>query len=269
MGEVITISRRTLLAGSATLAATMLACTPNAYADPPVKGCWTLAPAASDDFTSFDSGRWTKGLWYATSGVGAFNPANVTLTGGELELTAKLETYNGMSYTFGAVESTFDVPGAPSYVEVRAKVLDSAANVLSAIWMQSSPLSLANNPNPEIDIQETFTYNQVLTSLHRWIMARPGDTNYTHHEDAHERYTTRVADSSDGYHVYGLERNNGVLRSYFDNELVWQVTPRDVAYLTLPRHLVLSLEGHLGQPVDAHLPATFRIDYVHTYVPCR
>jgi beta-glucanase (GH16 family) len=269
MGEVITIGRRALLAGSAALAAIALASAPTAYADPPTKGCWILAPSASDDFTSFDSSKWTKGLWYATSGVGAFNPANVTVTGGELELTAKLGTYNGVPYTFGAVESKFDIPGAPSYVEVRAKPLDSAANVLSAIWMQTSPLTQANNPNPEIDIEETFTYNQLLTSLHRWIMARPGDTDYTHREDAHKRYTTGVADSSDGYHVYGLERNNGVLRSYFDNQLAWQIRPRDAAYAAMPRHLVLSLEGHLGQPVDAYLPATFRIDYVHTYVPCR
>ena len=153
MGEGLTISRRTLLAGSAALAATALAAVPTAHADPAASGCWTLVPSASDDFTSFDTSNWNKGLWYATSGVGAFNPANITVTGGELALTAKLETYDGKPYAFGAVESKFDIPGAPSYVEVRAKVLDSAANVLSAIWMQTSPLSQANNPNPEIDIE--------------------------------------------------------------------------------------------------------------------
>jgi beta-glucanase (GH16 family) len=268
MGEGLTISRRTLLAGSAALAATVLAPVPTAHADPAASGCWTLVPSASDDFTSFDTSKWTKALWYATSGVGAFNPANVTGTGGELALTAKLETYNGKPYTFGAVESKFDIPGVPSYVEVRATVLDSAANVLSAIWMQTSPLSQANNPNPEIDIEETFAYDQLTSSIHRWIVPSTGEAHYTHYADAHKRYTTGVADSSDEYHVYGLERDNGVLRYYFDNQLAWQITPPDVAYVTLPRHLVLSLEGHLGQPVDAHLPAAFGIDYVHTYVPC-
>ena len=56
------------------------------------------------------------------------------------------------------MESKFDVPGTASYVEVRAKALDKKPNVLSAIWMQSSPLSFELNPNPEIDIMETFDY---------------------------------------------------------------------------------------------------------------
>lgn len=255
--------RRMLLAGSAALAAAALAPVASAHTKPPAGECWTLVPSASDDFTTFDTSKWTKGLWYDTSGVGAFNPANVTVTGGELALTARLETYNGKPYTFGAVESTFDIPGALSYVEVRAKVLRSAANVLSAIWMQSSPLTEASNPNPEIDIEETFTYNQLIASLHRWVAPISEET---HVLDAHERHNTDVADISDGYHLYGLERNNGVLRFYFDNQLAWQITPRDATYVTMPRHLVLSLEGHLGQPVDAYLPATYRIDYVRTYV---
>jgi hypothetical protein len=204
-------------------------------------------------------------LWYDVSGVGAFNPANVTVADGELAITAKLETYNAKAYTFGAVESIFDIPGAPSYVEVRAKVLRSDANVLSAVWLQTSPLSEANNPNPEIDIEETFNYHQLIASLHRWPTPIGEET---HVLDTHERRDIKVADISNSYHLFGLERSNGVLRFYFDNKLAWQITPRDAAYVTMPRHLVLSLEGHLGQPVDAHLPATFRVDYVRTYV-CR
>ena len=35
----------------------------------------------------------------------------------------------------------------------------------------------------------------------------------------------------------------------------------------MARHVVLSLEGHLGDPVDGHLPQSFLVDYVRTYVP--
>jgi len=255
--------RRTLSIGSGILAAVAFASVWSAQTKSPAGGCWTLQPSASDDFTSFDASKWTTHLWYDTSGVGAFNPANVAVTDGELTLSAKRETHNGKPYTFGAVESTLDIPGAPSYVEVRARVLRSAANVLSAIWLQTSPLSQANNPNPEIDIEETFTYHQLIASLHRWVAPV---SEKTHVLDAHERSNVNIADISDDYHLYGLERNNGVLRFYFDNQLVWQTAPRDAAYVTMPRHLVLSLEGHLGQPVDAYLPATYRIDYVRTYV---
>ena len=126
----------------------------------PHPGKWNLVVAASDEFdgSTLDAAKWKKGLWYDTSGVLAFKQENITVSGGNLVLTARKEVFNEKSYTCGAVESLFDVPGVNSYLEVRAKALPRVANVLSAIWLQSSPLTLANNPNPEIDIQETFNY---------------------------------------------------------------------------------------------------------------
>ncbi len=34
----------------------------------------------------------------------------------------------------------------------------------------------------------------------------------------------------------------------------------------MPRHVVLSLEGHLGDPVGRFLPQSFLVDYVRTYI---
>src|SRR5262245_167365 len=108
-------------------------------------GNWERVVAASDEFdgVALAPGRWRKGLWYDTSGVLAFKPENVSVSGGNLVLAARKEAFNGKSYTSGAVESLFDVPGENSYLEVRAKALHRNANVLSAIWMQSSPLTTA------------------------------------------------------------------------------------------------------------------------------
>lgn len=112
-------------------------------AAPPEGGNWTFLPASSDEFDGdrLDESKWTNGIWYDVTTDLAFSPANVSVRDGNLVLTAKKEDYNGKTYTAGAVESKFDVPGTASYVEVRAKALDKKANVLSAIWMQSSPLS--------------------------------------------------------------------------------------------------------------------------------
>ena len=135
-------------------------------------GKWNPVAAASDEFdgSALDAAKWKKGLWYDTSGVLAFRQENITVSGGNLVLTARKEAFNEKSYTYGAVESLFDVPGVNSYVEVRAKALHRNANVLSAIWLQSSPLTTANNPNPEIDIQETFNYHGVVSTLHTWAI---------------------------------------------------------------------------------------------------
>ena len=109
-----------------------------------IPGSWNLVAAASDEFggSTLDVAKWKKDLWYGTSGVLAFKQENITVSDGSLVLTARKELFNEKSYTIGAVESLFDVPGANSYVEVRAKALHQNANVLSAIWLQSSPLTL-------------------------------------------------------------------------------------------------------------------------------
>ena len=65
------------------------------------------------------------------------------------------------------------------------------ANVLSAIWLQSSPLTAANNPNPEIDIQETFNYHGVVSTLHTWAIdpdtpAPTAADEYIHDPDSPE-----------------------------------------------------------------------------------
>ncbi|HKR34054.1 MAG TPA: glycoside hydrolase family 16 protein [Steroidobacteraceae bacterium] len=236
-------------------------------------GKWNLVVAASDEFDGFtlDAAKWKKGLWYDTSGVLAFRQENTTVSGGNLVLTARKEVFNEKSYTCGAVESLFDVPGVNSYVEVRAKALPRAANVLSAIWLQSSPLTAANNPNPEIDIQETFNYSGVVSTLHTWTIdpANPAPTapdEYLHTQTAPHEFDASVDVSAD-YHVYGLERSQGKLRFYFDGKLAWEVTPSHPSFVNLPRHVVLSLEGHLGDPVARYLPQSFLVDYVRTYIP--
>jgi beta-glucanase (GH16 family) len=234
-------------------------------------GNWNLVAAASDEFDGFalDAAKWKTGLWYDTSGALAFRPDNITVSGGNLVLTARKEAFHEKSYTCGAVESLFDVPGEKSYVEVRAKALPRDANVLSAIWLQSSPLTAANNPNPEIDIQETFNYLGLVSTLHTWAIdpAAPAPTDpgdYAHTQTPPHEFKTGVDVSAD-FHVYGLERSEGKLRFYFDGKLAWELTPSHPSFVSLPRHVVLSLEGHLGDPVDRHLPESFLVDYVRTY----
>lgn len=231
-------------------------------AAPPQEGYWTLLRSSSDEFegTTLDTSKWKNGIWYDTSSDLAFKSENVSVSNGNLVLTAKQEPYNGKSYTIGAVESKFDVPGTDSYVEVRAKVLDSKANVLSAIWLQSSPLTSALNPNPEIDIMETFDFSKMTSTIHIW-----NQNPSIHLQLGKNNWNTGLSDISSDYHTYGLERRNGKMRFYFDGKLTWEKTSSYDSFVQLSRHMVLSLEGHLGAPAKAYLPGEFLIDYVRTY----
>lgn len=209
---------------------------------------------------------WSYGLWYPRSGVGIFDPARACVHDSVLSLEARQGADGG--YTFGAVESRFDTPGLRSYVEVRARVLTSAANVLSAIWLQSSNLDGGPNlldgaaPNPEIDVLETFHYDGVDSATHIW----PDNTDATHVAfGGNDGYLGEGVDISRGYHLYGVERRDGHVRIFFDRRLVWDLEAPDPSLWRMSRHVVLSLEGHLGRPVPEALPATYDIDSVTTY----
>ncbi|WP_128683176.1 glycoside hydrolase family 16 protein [Actinomyces qiguomingii] len=227
---------------------------------------WTMVDSLSDEFdTPLNPDRWHKGLWYPGSDLHAFRDDNALTEGGNLRLYARKEYYAGKGYTFGAVESVFDTPGVCSYVEVRAKCLAGAANVLSAIWLQSSRLDGVNHlladPNPEIDIQENTADRVMQAALHLW----PGNDEARHVRYGGNANPNVGVDVTADYHLYGAERRDGRLRLYFDRRLLWELPAPDPSLWRMSRHVVFSLEAHRGWPRDAGLPASFDIDYVHTY----
>ena len=78
-------------------------------------------------------------------------------------------------------------------------------------------------------------------------------------------WKTGLEDISADYHTYALERREGKMRFYFDGQLAWEKTSREDSFVELSRHMVLSLEGHLGTPEEQYLPGEFLVDYVRTY----
>jgi beta-glucanase (GH16 family) len=233
----------------------------------PPSSDWTLIPEISDEFsgTSLDATKWKIETGYPGSGPFAFSPKNVTVSGGRLNLTARKEDLNGKPYTAAFLESKISDPGNGSYVEVRARPIDFRANICCAIWEQNFPLGEAANPNPEIDIQEYMLGKigipeRVASTLHRWP-TKPG----VHTMDATQTYDALRPLYYD-FHTYGLERRDGKLRFYLDGFKYWEYNVASMPeFVTMPRHVIFSLEGHAGNPVDAFLPAAFQIDYLRIY----
>jgi len=233
----------------------------------PPSPSWTLIPEISDEFsgTSLDTTKWSMQPGYPTSGVFAFKPDNIAVSGGYLNLSARKEDFNGKSYSSAFLESKVSDPGDGSYLEVRGKPIDFRANICCAIWEQNFPLQQSNDPNPEIDIQEYLLGkvgipNRVRSTLHRWP-TRPG----VHTEDASQSYDAPAPLYYD-FHTYGLERRDGKLRFYLDGFKYWEYNVVSMPeYATMPRHIIFSLEGHAGNPVDSYLPVAFQIDYVRIY----
>lgn len=278
----MTVTRRDLLASAAILAGLPLvggALSPEARAAGPQIDIdeWTLVDSLSDDFNTFDEARWRKGLWYPGSNNHTFQDENVEASGGSLHLWARSETVAGKPFTFGAVESRFDTPGLCSYVEVRARCLDSAANILSAVWLQSSTLTgqdrLKSEPNPEIDVQENVTDHDVNWAHHLWPWDGTRHVNdkvgWEHGGNGGQHPTGH--DLTQDYHLYGVERRDGHVRLYYDRVRYADIDTsrlpeRFGALARMSRHVVLSLEDHSRSPHRSEsLPASFDIDYVRTY----
>ncbi|WP_196717016.1 glycoside hydrolase family 16 protein [Actinomyces trachealis] len=276
----MTLSRRHLLMSAAMITGLPYlseALTPDAFAagtQMDLDG-WTLVPSLSDDFASFDSTRWRKGLWYPESWHrGYFWDDNVTVSDGTLHLAAKSQSVSpGIPLTFGAVESRFDTPGLCSYVEVKARCLDSAASILSAIWLQSSTLKgedrLKSEPNPEIDVHENVSDRAVDWAHHLWPW--DGSKHWDDKVSGNGGHYPLDHDLTKDYHLYGVERRDGHVRLYYDRIQYADIDTSKLpgrfgALARMSRHVVLSLEGHSrGRYNPAALPASFDIEYVHTY----
>lgn len=228
-------------------------------------GNWKLLPENSDEFEGslLDTLKWSDKVGYPVSRVFAFRNENISVKGGNLRLTSKKEEFKGKSYTSAWMESKFSDPGNGSFVEIRAKVIDFRVNICCAIWEQNFPGTRAFDPNPEIDIQEFLLSpdpNKVDSHLHRWPV-KPG----IHTMDGAQSWRSPVPLCYD-FHNYGLERRDGKLRFYLDGVKYWEYDVSSMPeYVTMPRHVIFSLEGHSGNPVDSYLPASFLIDYVRVY----
>ncbi|MDQ6422992.1 glycoside hydrolase family 16 protein [Paenibacillus sp. LHD-117] len=251
-----------------TLAATLLVGTilsissTSVRAEGPSGTVWTQDFSRSDEFDSLDSSKWGTSLWYDTSGVFAFKPNNVSVSGGIMKLAAKKESFNGKSYTAGVLKSKFQV-GANSYTEIRAKMINKNANVTAALWLSDEPVPWSN-PNIEIDMQESLDADgapqRVESTLHTW----PQDPDF-HFVAGNKKYIASAPLDND-FHVYGLERRDGKLRFYLDGVKYWEYNASVIKeFATQPRNVIMSIEGHSGNPVDAYLPSDFEIDYVRVY----
>lgn len=248
----------------------------------PSGALWDFDASRSDEFNSFDNTKWSNDpLWYdgGVSGKFAYKNANAYVSGGYAHLAARKEKHqNGTdaqyfrNYTAGCLKSKFEV-GDNTYTEVSAKLVNHLANVCSAIWLGDEPAD-NKNPNIEIDLHESkepLTKPNVFNcSLLDW--PRPYNPNHVNN-NLGTWFHTETANLDAGFHTYGVERRAGRLRIFVDELLRFDSNTATFnagktflpEYMTQLRPLILSIEGHAGDPVDTQLPAELLIDWVHVF----
>jgi len=231
---------------------------------------WTMSWSDEFDGTSLDSTKWTvdTGDSFGTGqqDYDTARPENVSVTGGNLVLTARQESYSGAGYTSGRIETSTKFAQAYGRFEARIQ-LPQGQGMWPAFWLLGDDYQTAGWPGcGEIDVMECRGVQPatVLGSIHG-----PGGDSYT------EGFTLPDGTTfADGFHVFALEWVPGELRWYVDDQLyetqAADLLPASQAWVfDHPFFIILDLAvgGDFGGAVNASttFPQSMLVDYVRVY----
>jgi beta-glucanase (GH16 family) len=268
-------SATTIATGSTTTAPTTPPSTttsPVTEPDPPLSGHWNTV--FDDEFNGttlnpvWHSGQWWDQSTTIPAGDGeleAYDPSGVSVSGGELHLSARADSQYGAAtpYVSGMVttggyryatspQSTFSFQYG--YMEVRAKV-PSGQGLWPAIWML--PASYADSDG-EIDVMEE-------------LGSQPTKAYFTVHHLAlnlNQQFTETGVDLSAGFHTYGVDWEHGYITWYLDGVPVGTcTTPSLIPHEPMYPIMNLAVGGEWpGAPSSTTpFPASMDVDYIRIW----
>ncbi|MGD0528166.1 MAG: glycoside hydrolase family 16 protein [Polyangiaceae bacterium] len=258
--------RALFVAGGAFLVGALAACS----SKPPPAPDWQLS--WSDEFTegSLDATKWNvdTGDSFGTGqeDYDTPRPVNLSVSGGNLVLTARAESYQGASYTSARIETQGKFAQAYGRFEARIQI-PAGQGLWPAFWLLGDDYASAGWPQcGELDIMEErgATPGTVLGSMHG-----PGGDSYT------AAFSLGGdASFSDDFHVFALEWEPGVARWYVDGQL-YETQSADMLPASQtwvfdhPFFVILDLAvgGSFGGPITSAtpMPQSMLVDYVRVY----
>lgn len=221
----------------------------------------------SDEFSgaSVADTSWTMetGNLHVNNEKEYYQPSNATVESGNLVITAKKEAIGGLSYTSARMNTFNKFSVTYGRIEARIK-LPLGAGLWPAFWMLGSNIQSVSWPDcGEIDIMEHINADNLIYGTMHWNGG-----------NGHAQYGDKLAISNpDDYHVYAVEWDNKSIRWYVDDTLfVSGNIANDInhtAAFHLPFFIVLNLAvggDFPNRPVDeSKLPAKMFVDYVRVY----
>lgn len=197
----------------------------------------------------------------------SYQEANVTVSNGQLHITAKKERVRGASYTSGRIRTINKGDFTYGRMEARIK-LPGGAGLWPAFWMLPTDEVYGGWPQSgEIDIMEFVASDvkRVLGTIHY------GDP-YPNNQHQGGTITLSQEGFPDAFHDFAIEWENGTIRWFMDGILYLTKTESDVAPYNWPFdqrfHFLLNVAvgGNLGGPVDDSIfPKVMDVEYVKVY----
>jgi beta-glucanase (GH16 family) len=231
----------------------------------------------SDEFngSSLDQNNWVyevKDVWFNNELQATTNRRdNVTVTGGNLNIIAKPESYNGRSYTSGRIITKGKKDFVFGRLDVRAK-LPKGKGIWPAIWMLGSNDSQVSWPAcGEIDIMELrgSTPRVNNSTMHY------GSSVATHQYKGTQYTlpTSTPGDFSTDFHTFSCVRGQDKMEFFVDGVSYYTFTPSLVTPYAYPFNnpfyviLNVAVGGDFDGNPDATtvFPQTMQVDYVRFY----
>ncbi len=230
---------------------------------------WNLVWSDEFNDTSLNTSNWTYETGTGSSGWGnnelqyyTGRSENLQVTGGNLVITARKESYGGMDYTSARIK-TQDLKSF-TYGKIEARIkLPSGQGLWPAFWMLGTNITSVGWPKcGETDIMERVNYNSYVNGSVHWDA--DGQADYG-----------QVSGSLDfsQYHAYSVEWDSSYIRWYVDdvlyNAFYIENNTGNTEEFQKPFFLLLNLAvggNWPGSPDSSTpFPAQMLVDYVRVY----
>jgi beta-glucanase (GH16 family) len=246
----------------------------------------TWALVWSDEFngTTLDAANWTPDIGngcpslcgWGNNELQYYRSQNVAVTGGNLVLTARAESYGGASFTSGKVTTRGKHSFLYGRIEMRAK-LPTGGGMWPAFWMMPQDDAYGGwAASGETDIMESANATTSVGGALHFGGSYPANTSTS------SSYSLGGANFADAFHVYAVEWEPDEIRWYVDDVLYMTRTsaqwyssaapgnpraPFDQPFYIILNAAVGGYYTGCTSPgcISADLPQEYLIDYVRVY----
>lgn len=230
---------------------------------------WTLVWSDEFNGSSLDTSNWTAEIGTGSGGWGnneleyyTNRSQNLSVSGGNLVITAQKESYGGMNYTSARIKTQ----GLKSFtfgkIEARIK-LPSGQGIWPAFWMLGDNISSVGWPKcGELDIMERVNNNANVNGTAHWYSNGQADYGLT----------SGSLDFSQ-FHTYSMEWDTSYIRWFVDGtqycELYIQNGAGGTDAFQKSFFIILNLAVGGNWPGSPNsqtaFPAQMLVDYVRVY----
>ncbi len=235
---------------------------------------WKLVWSDEFEGTSLDTSKWDIIDWTTphNNERQAYHPDQITVSGGNLVLTAVDIPYGGKAYRSGKVESKWTKQYGRW--EVRAK-LPKTQGTWPAIWLLPDGRQYPWPTQGEIDIMENRGDKPTrITSAFHWGPS-PRKRKFLSEKREISR-SDRLVDFAEGFHTYAVEWDAQELRFFVDEVQFFTINDSDtdgfLSSQSAPAEVLLNVAvggDYVGdaQPDETSVwPQQMLVDYVRVYV---